>query len=210
LISVVFADPSRYFFPWSAPAFVRRSSGITATYFRPPIEAASGNLMRMDTRHIEKPAHSALVEYAPLSGILILAALMCFCIFLYTNEVKRSRAVLVQSARPEEIGKAGALSSPLAIPIAPALALSQPSTVAPAMTDRDGERNLALPDRKRTKSAGEGSRRFAKARDLRKSAANSYRILGSPMKATKRVKVLLIALWHRSKIIRKGYIQTAR
>ena len=45
LISVVFAGPSRYFFPWPVPAFVRRSSGITATYFRPPIEAAPGNLM---------------------------------------------------------------------------------------------------------------------------------------------------------------------
>jgi hypothetical protein len=165
--------------------------------------------MRMDTRHIERPAYSALVEYAPLSGILILAALMCFCISLYTNEVKRSRAVLVQSAGPEAIGKAGAFSPPLAIPIAPALAFSQPSTVAPVMTERDDEPNLALPDRKRTKSAGEGSRRSAKARDLRKSAANST-LLGSPMKATKRVKLLLIALWHRSKIIRKGYKQTAR
>jgi hypothetical protein len=164
----------------------------------------------MDTRHIERPAHSALVEYAPLSGILILAALMCFCIFLFANEVKRSSAVLVQSATPEAIGEAGALSSPLAIPIAPASALSQPSTVAPVMPDRDDERNLALPDRKRTKLAGEGSRRFAKARVLRKSAVNSYRISSSPMRATKRVKVLLIALWHRSKIIRKDYIQTAR
>jgi hypothetical protein len=30
LISVVFGGPSRYFFPWSALALVRRSSGITA------------------------------------------------------------------------------------------------------------------------------------------------------------------------------------
>jgi hypothetical protein len=164
----------------------------------------------MDTRQIERPAHSAPVEYAPLSGILILAALMCFCIFLVANEVKRSTTVLVQSATPEAIGKAGALSSPPAIPIAPALALSRPSTVAPVMTDRDDERNLALPNRKKTKSAGEGSRRFAKARDLRKFAANSYRILGSPMKAPKRVKMLLVALWHRSKMIRKGYLQKAR
>jgi hypothetical protein len=164
----------------------------------------------MDTKHTQSPAHSALVEYAPLSGILILAALMCFCIFLFANEVRRSETVLVQLTRPEAIGEAGALSSPLPIPIAPASALNQPSTVAPVMPDRDDERNLALPDRKRTKSAGEGSRRFAKARVLRKSTVNSYRILGSPMKATKRVKVLLIALWHRSKMIRKGYIQTAR
>ena len=164
----------------------------------------------MDTRHIERPTHSALVEYAPLSGILILAALICLCVFLLANEVKRSEAVLVQSARPEAIGEAGALSSPLAIPMAPASALSQPSTVAPVMPDRDDERNLALPDRKRTKSAGEGSRRLAKARDLRKSAANSYRILGSPMKATKRVKMLLVALWHRSKTFRRGYAQAGR
>ena len=164
----------------------------------------------MDTRHIERPAHSVLVEYAPLSGILILAALMCFCIFLFANEVKRSEAVLVQLARPEAIGEAGALSSSLATPIAPASALSQPSAVAPVMPDRDDERNLALPERKRTKSAGKGSRRFAKGRDLRKSAASSYRILGSPMKATKRAKTLLVALWRRSKMIRKGYIQTPR
>jgi hypothetical protein len=164
----------------------------------------------MDTRDIKSPTHSTLAEYAPLSGILILAALMCFCIFLFANEVKRSRAVLVPSARPEAIGEARALSSPLAIPIAPALASRQSSTVAPVMPDRDDERNLALPDRKRTKSAGGGPRRFAKARDLRKFAANSYRILGSPMKASKRVKMLLVALWHRSKIFRKGYPQAGR
>jgi hypothetical protein len=164
----------------------------------------------MDTRHIERPRQSALAAYAPLSGVLILAALMCFCIFLFANEVKRSRAVLVQSARPETIGEAGALSSPSAIPTAPALASSQSFTVAPVMPDRDDERILALPARKRTKSAGEGPRRFAKARDLRKSAANSYRILGPPMKAPKRVKVLLVALWHRSKMSRKGYTQAGR
>ena len=164
----------------------------------------------MDTRHIERPTHSALAEYAPLSGILILAALMCFCIFLFANEVKRSRAVLVEWARPQPIGEAGALSSPPAIPIAPALASSQSSTVAPVTPDRDDERNLALPDRKRTKSAGERSRRFTKARELRKSAANSYRILGSPMKAPKRVKMLLVALWHHSNMFRKGYTQAGR
>jgi hypothetical protein len=166
--------------------------------------------MRMDTRHIERPAHSALVEYAPLSGVLVLAALMCFCIFLFANEVKRSNSVLVQSARPETIGEAGALSSLPSIPTAPALASSRSFTVAPAVPDRDDERNLAFPDRKRAKSAGEGPRRFVKARDLRKSAANTYRILGPPMKAPKRVKVLLVALWHRSKMSRKAYPQAGR
>jgi len=164
----------------------------------------------MDTRHIERLRQSALAEYAPLSGVLILAALMCFCIFLFANEVKRSRAVLVQSARPETIGEAGALSSPPAIPTAPALASTQSFTVAPVMPDRDDERNLALPYRKRTKSDEQGPRRFAKARDSRKSAANSYRILAPPMKAPKRVKMLLVALWRRSKMSRKGRTQTGR
>ena len=164
----------------------------------------------MDTRHIERLRQSALAQYAPLSGVLILAALMCFCIFLFANEVKRSGAVLVQSARPETIGEAGALSSLPAINTAPALPSSRSFTVAPVMPNRDDERNLALPERKRTKSAWEGPRRFAKARDLRKSAANSYRISGPPMKSPKRVKLLLVALWHRSKIARKGYTQAAR
>jgi hypothetical protein len=164
----------------------------------------------MDMRHIERLRQSALAEYAPLSGVLILAALMCFCIFLFANEVKRSGSVLVQSASPETIGEAGALSSLPAIPTAPALASSRSFTVAPVMPHRDDDRNLALADKKRTKSAGEGPRRLAKARDLRKSATNSYRILGPPMKAPKRVKVLLVALWHRSKMSRKGYPQSGR
>ena len=166
----------------------------------------------MDTRHIERSRHSALAEYAPLSGILILAALMCLCIFLLANEVKRSGAVLVQAARPETIGEARTLSSPLALPIAPALASNQSSSEASVMLDRgDGERNVALPDRKRIKSAGEGPRRFAKARDLRKSTANPYRVLGSPqMRASKRIKMLLVVLWHRSKIFRRGYAQAGR
>jgi hypothetical protein len=166
--------------------------------------------MEHDTRPIERPMQSALAEYAPLSGVLILAALMCFCIFLFANEVKRSGEVLAQSAGPETMGEAGVVSPPPAIPTAPALASSQSFTVTPVMPDRDDERNLALPDRKRTKSAGAGPRRFAKARDLRKSAANSYRILGPLMKAPKRVKVMLVALWHRSKVSRKGYTQTGR
>jgi hypothetical protein len=112
----------------------------------------------MDTRDIERPRHSALAEYAPLSGILILAALMCLCVFLLANEVKRSGAVLVQSAQPETIGEARALSSPLGLPIAPALASSQSSSEASVMLDQgDGERNAALADRKRIKSVGERS-----------------------------------------------------
>ena len=164
----------------------------------------------MDTRLIERLKHSTLADYAPLSGILILAALMCFSVFLLANEVKRSRTVLVQSARPETIAEAGPLSSPRATSIVPASASSQSPTEASVAPDRDDERNRALPDTKRSKSAGEGPRRFAKARDLWKSAASSYRISGSPMKAPKRVKMLLVALWHRSKTFRKGYPQAGR
>jgi hypothetical protein len=79
----------------------------------------------MDTKDIERPRQGALAEYAPLSGILILAALMCLCVFLLANEIKRSGTVLVQSAQSETIGEPLALSSPLALPIAPALASSQ-------------------------------------------------------------------------------------
>jgi hypothetical protein len=166
----------------------------------------------MDTKDIERPRHSALAEYAPLSGILILTAAMCLCIFLIANEVKRSGAVLVQSAQPETSGEPRALSSPVALPIAPALASSQTSSEALVIPDRgDGERNVALPDKKRIESTGEGPRRFAKARDLRKSAANRYRIFGSPtMRASKRIKMLLVALWHRCKMFRKGYAQRDR
>ena len=166
----------------------------------------------MDTRHIERPAHSVLVEYAPLSGILILAALMCFCIFLFANEVKRSGAVLVQSAQPETIGEPGALSSPVALPVAPTLASSQASGEAPVMLDRgDGERKVALADKKTIKSFGETPRRFAKARDLRKSAANPHRLFGShSMRASKRIKMLLVALWHRSRTFRRAYAQAGR
>jgi hypothetical protein len=164
----------------------------------------------MDTRHSKRPKHSALAEYAPLSGILILAALMCFCIFLLANEVKRSRAVLVQSAQTETIGEPVALSSPLATPIVPALVSSQSPSEASVMPHRDDERNLARPDRKSTKSPGEAPRRFAKARDLRKSIANYNRVLGSPIKAPKRVKMLLVALWHRNQIFQKSYTQAGR
>ena len=166
----------------------------------------------MDKKDIERPRHSALAEYAPLSGILILAALMCLCVFLLANEVKRSGAVLVQSAQPETIGEPRALSSPVALPVAPTLASSQASSEAPVMLDRgDGERKVALADKKRFKSVGEGPRRFAKARDLRKSTANPYRSFGSPpMRASKRIKMLLVALWHRSKTFRRGYAQAGR
>ena len=166
----------------------------------------------MDKKDIERPRHSALAEYAPLSGILILAALMCLCVFLLANEVKRSGAVLVQSAQPETIGESRAPSSPVALTVAPTLASSQASSEAPVMLDRgDGERSLALADRKRIKSVGEGPRRFAKARDLRKSIANPYRSFGSPsMRASKRIKMLLVALWHRSKTFRRRYAQAGR
>ena len=107
----------------------------------------------MDKKDIERPRHSALAEYAPLSGILILAALICLCVFLLANEVKRSGAVLVQSAQPETIGEPRALSSPVALPVASNLASSQASSEAPVTLDRgDGERKVALADKKTIKS----------------------------------------------------------
>jgi hypothetical protein len=131
---------------------------------------------------------------------------------LLANEVKRFGAGLVQSAQPETIGEPLALSSPIALPIAPALASSQTSSEALVMLDRgDGERKIALADKKRIKSVGEGPRRFAKSRDLRKSIANPYRLFGSsPMRAFKPIKMLLVAPWHRGKIFRRGYAQAGR
>ena len=164
----------------------------------------------MDTRHIQKLMHSALAEYAPLSGILILAALMCFCVFLIANEVKRSSAVVSPSAQPETIGEKVALSSSPASPSSPVSESSQSSTEDLVMVDRADAGNLALPERKKTKSAAEVPRRSAKAREPRKPAANSYRISGSPVRESRRVKMLLIALWHRSKKPRKDYTQAGR
>ena len=163
----------------------------------------------MHTRHIEKSRHSALAEYAPLSGVLILAALMCFCVFLIANEVKRSSAVPAPSVQPATTDEAVALSSPPTIPIAPDLESSESSLKASVLLDREA-RNLSSPDRKRTKSAAEVPGRLAKAREQRKPAASSYRISGSPVKESKRVKMLLIALWHRSKKSRKDYTQAGR
>jgi hypothetical protein len=164
----------------------------------------------MHTRHIEKSSHSALAEYAPLSGVLILAALMCFCVFLIANEVKRSSAVPATSVQPATTDEAVALSSPPTIPIAPDLESSELSLKASVMLDRADAQNLASPDRKRTKSAAEVPGRLAKAREQRRPAASSYRISGSPVKESKRVKMLLIALWHRSKKSRKDYTQAGR
>lgn len=178
----------------------------------------------MDTRDIERPRNNALSDYAPLSGILIFAALMCFCIILLANGVKRSGAILAQTAfrkvpvaapQAESFGEAPAPSSSAIaqrgrLHIAPALVSSQSSGEASVTPDQgDSERMLALSDRQRTKSIREGSRRFAKVRevDLRKSTANLYRISGSPpMGSSRHFKMLLGALWqrslHRSKISR--------
>jgi hypothetical protein len=66
-------------------------------------------------------------------------------------KVKRSGAVLVQSQR-ETIGEPRTLSSPVALPVAPTLASSQTASEAPVMLDRgDGERKVALADKKRIK-----------------------------------------------------------
>jgi hypothetical protein len=174
----------------------------------------------MDTGDIEGPRNSALAEYTPLCGILITAALMCLCVILLANGVKRSVEILAQTAssklsvattQPEVLGEAQApSSSPIAQrgrrDIAPTLASSQSSSEASVMPDQgDGERKLALSDRIR-----EDPRRFAKVRevDLRKSTANLHRISGSPpMGASRHLRILLVALWqrtlHRIKISRK-------
>jgi hypothetical protein len=181
----------------------------------------------MDTRDIERSRNGALSDYAPLSGILIFAALMCLCIILLANGVKRSGAILAQTAfrkvpvataQTEALAEAQApSSSPIAqrgdLQIAPALASSQSSGEASVMPDQgESERKLALSDKQRTKSIREDPRRFAKVRevDLRKSTANLYSISGSPpMGASRHLKMLLVALWqrslHRSKISRNGY-----
>jgi hypothetical protein len=179
----------------------------------------------MDTRDIEGPRNRALAEYAPLCGILITAALMCLCVILLANGVKRSVEILAQTAsskvsvattQPEVLGEAQApSSSPIAqrgrLDIAPTLASSQSSSEASVMPDQgDQERKVALSDRKRTESIREDPRRFAKVRevDLRKSTANLHRISGSPpIGASRHLRILLVTLWqrtlHRIKISRK-------
>jgi hypothetical protein len=124
----------------------------------------------METKDIERPRHSALAEYAPLSGILILAASMCLCIFLLANDVKRSGAVLVQSAPTETNGEPRALFSPVALPIAPALASSQTSSEALVMLDRGvvSEMSLSLAER--------GSNQLGKVR----GDSQKREICGSP------------------------------
>jgi hypothetical protein len=131
----------------------------------------------MDTRERERPRNSALSEYAPLSGILIFAALMCLCIILLANEVKRSAAILapmafgkipVATAQPEarEATSSSSIGQTGRLPIAPALASSQ--------------------------SSGEGS----VMAELRKSSANLDRISDSPLLGASRCRKMgKVALW---------------
>jgi hypothetical protein len=160
--------------------------------------------------------NTALVDYAPLCGILILAALMCFCIFLIANGAKRSAAALAQTYFSQVFDKAAqtgtpgeaeaAFSWPIAqrglLHIAPTLASGQSSSEALVMPDQgDGQRKLALSDRKRIKPIWRDPRRFLDVREagIRKSRANLYRISGAPsMYISRHLEMTLIALWRRS------------
>jgi hypothetical protein len=177
---------------------------------------ALSSLNLMNRRDIETPRSSALADYAPLSGILVLAALMCFCVFLIANGVKRSAAALAQTYffqvadKAAQTGTPGeaeaAFSPPIAqrgrLHIAPTLPSSQSSSEASVMPDQgDDARKLALSDRQRIKSLWKDPRRFLNVRDadMRKPRESLYRISGAPpMHISRHLKITLIVLWRRS------------
>jgi hypothetical protein len=186
----------------------------------------------MDRRDNERPRNTDLVDYAPLCGILILAAFMCFCVFLIANGVKRSATVLAQTyfskvsgntARNGTLGEAQATFSPPIdewghLHLSPASASDQSSNQASVMPDQgDGERKLTLSDRQRIKSIWKDPRRLLNVRegDLRKSRANLYKISAAPsIYVSRHLKMLLIALWQRSlqrsKISQRGYASVTK
>jgi hypothetical protein len=134
----------------------------------------------MDTRDRERPRNSALPEYASLSGILIFAALMCLCIILLANGVKRSVAILAQTTFEK-------------VPVTTA----QPEAREATSSSRIGQGGslLTAPALASSRSSGQGSVRAG----LRKSAANPDRISGSrSMGASRRLKLGPVALWQRS------------
>jgi hypothetical protein len=141
--------------------------------------------------------NSALVDYAPLSGILILATLMCFLVFLIASGVKRSAAVLAQtyfSQISDKAAQTGALreaeaafSPPIAqrrrLHLAPTLASGQSSGEASVMPGQgDNQQKLTLSDRQRIKPIWRDPKRFLDVReaDMRKPTANLYQISGAP------------------------------
>jgi hypothetical protein len=186
----------------------------------------------MNRRDNERPRNTALVDYAPLSGILILATLMCFCVFLIANGVKRSAAVLAQTYLSQVSDKAAqtgalreaeaAFSTPIAqrgrLHLAPTLASGQSSGKASIMPGQgDDQRKLALSDRQRIKPIWRDPRRFLDVReaDMRKPTANLYQISGAPsMYISRHLKMTLIALWRRSlqpgKISQKQYASVTK
>jgi hypothetical protein len=166
----------------------------------------------MNRRDNETPKSSALRDYAPLSGILVLAALMCFGVFLIANGVKLSAAALAQpyfSQASDKAAQAGtpgeaeaAFSPPIAqrgrLPIAPNLASGQSSSEASVTP---GERKLIFSDRQRIKSIRKDLSRFLNVRetDMRKPSETLYKISGAPpMHISRHLKMTLIVLWQRS------------
>jgi hypothetical protein len=186
----------------------------------------------MNRRDNETPRSSALVDYAPLSGILVLAALMCFCVFLIANGVKRSAAALAQtyfaqvSDKAAQAGAPGeaeaAFSPPIAqrgrLHIPPTLASGQSSSEASVIPDQgDGERKLALSDRQRIKSLWKDPRRFLNVREagMRKPGESLYRISGAPsLHISRHLKMTLIVLrrrsLQRSKISQREYASVTK
>jgi hypothetical protein len=162
---------------------------------------------------------TALVDYTPLCGILVLAALMCFCIFLIASGVKRSAPALSQTyfpqvfdgaAQNEAAGEAeAAFSAPIGqrgrLHIAPTLASVQSSSEASVMPDQgDDQRKLALSDlsdRQRIKRIWRDPKRFLNVReaDTRKPRASLHQLSGPPsIYISRHLKMTLIALWRRS------------
>jgi hypothetical protein len=141
---------------------------------------------------IENSRESSLADYASLSVILILALLMCFSIVLLANEAKRSATILAPAAFSES---SAAKTSRAARPEALGEAMAAPSSSPIVETGR----RIALPDMERAKTIRETPGHLARVREvnLRKSTANLYKRSGSfQAGASRRIKTLLITLWH--------------
>ena len=145
---------------------------------------------------IENSRESSLADYASLSVILISVLLMCFSIVLLANETKRSATILAPAAFSES---SAAKTSRAAQPEALGEAMAAPSS-SPIV---EAGRKIALPDVQRAKTIRETPTpgHLARVREvnLRKSTANLYKRSGSfQAGASRRIKTLLIALWHHA------------
>jgi hypothetical protein len=148
---------------------------------------------------IENSQASSLADYASLSVILISVLLMCFSIVLLASEAKRSATILAPAAFSED---SAAKTSRAAQPEALGEAMAAPSSSPIVETGR----RIALPDMERAKTIRETPGHLASAREvnLRKSTANLYKRSGSfQVGASRRIKTLLIPLWHQSLIRRE-------